>query len=353
MLFSAGFRWFGRCAVLFAGVSVSASIGASIGANAESNAGANGRPELGLPIRCEVGRTCWITNYVDLDPGKGVRDHSCAAFGYDGHKGTDFAIRDLKAMADGVVVIASAPGTVRGVRDGMEDVDVNVIGRQSINGRECGNGIVIAHGQGWETQYCHLRKGSISVKAGQVVGRGDPLGMVGHSGLAEFPHVHLSVRHKKTVIDPFNGNSPAEGCGKGKRTLWQANAANKINLSPSVIFNAGFAAKAPRDGAVRRGLFKDKVLSRSAPALVMWAELYWPLKGDRLLIRIFDPDGKLMFEHQNKVGKTQARWFAFAGKKRKSLFWPPGEYRGEVSLFRNSGTGEILTTKEIRRVTIK
>jgi hypothetical protein len=33
--------------------------------------------EFRLPINCEIGRTCEIQNYVDLDPSGGVRDYQC------------------------------------------------------------------------------------------------------------------------------------------------------------------------------------------------------------------------------------------------------------------------------------
>jgi len=309
--------------------------------------------ELGLPLQCELGKTCWVVNLVDLDPGKGVRDHACTAFSYDGHKGTDFAIRDLKAMEAGVPVIAAAPGTVKGVRDGMVDVDVSERGKQSVSGRECGNGIVISHEQGWETQYCHLKKGSVSVRQGDVVSRGQQLGLVGHSGLAQFPHVHLSVRHEKKVIDPFITASPGGACGDGNEPLWQAGLTAQLAAPPSAIFNAGFAAKAPRQKAVRAGLYKDKVLSRQAPALVLWADVYWPLAGDQLKMRIFGPNDEMIFNYISEVPKNKARRLFFAGKKRKSLFWPAGEYRGEITLVRRDTSGPGLTTRHVRRVTLK
>ena len=85
-------------------------------------------PELGLPIRCFLGKDCWMVNLVDVFPGTGKRDYACGARTYDGHKGVDIAIRDLKVMQKGVDVLASAPGVVRSVRDGMKDVDVTIAG---------------------------------------------------------------------------------------------------------------------------------------------------------------------------------------------------------------------------------
>src|SRR5262249_35663984 len=48
--------------------------------------------ELGLPIDCEVGRSCVIQNYVDHDPSPNARDYQCGTLTYDGHNGTDFRL---------------------------------------------------------------------------------------------------------------------------------------------------------------------------------------------------------------------------------------------------------------------
>ena len=109
-----------------------------------------------------------MPRYVDLDPGPGFKDYMCGTrLGEDGHSGTDFAIPSLAAMRAGVPVLAAADGRVRNIRDGMEDVSVAVIGQAAIEGRNCGNGLAIQHGDGWETQYCHLRKGSVAVQPGE------------------------------------------------------------------------------------------------------------------------------------------------------------------------------------------
>ncbi len=58
--------------------------------------------------------------------------------------------------------------------------------------RECGNGVVIAHAGGWETQYCHMAQGGLAVKPDQPVTTGQTLA-VGLSGLTEYPHLHFTV----------------------------------------------------------------------------------------------------------------------------------------------------------------
>ena len=93
----------------------------------------------------------------------------CGPLTYDGHKGTDFAIRDPLANPNGVNVIASAAGTIKALRDEVSDIAYTPAHASELDGKECGNGVVIAHDQGWETQYCHLKQGSISVKVDDTV----------------------------------------------------------------------------------------------------------------------------------------------------------------------------------------
>src|SRR5215510_1811152 len=88
-----------------------------------------------------------------------------------------------------------------------------------IEGRECGNGVIIDHGDGFETQYCHMAQNSIRVKPGERVKAGQPLGRVGISGKADFPHLHFTVRRRGAVVDPF-GDSPSAGACATGTSLW-------------------------------------------------------------------------------------------------------------------------------------
>ena len=149
--------------------------------------------ELRLPINCEIGVTCEVQNYVDLDPSSQARDYQCGSRTYDGHKGMDFRLPSLRAQRAGVNVLAAAPGRVLRVRDGVPDMSVRERGIGAVNGRECGNGVVVDHGEGWSTQYCHMAQGSLLVKPGDKVEASQPLGRVGLSGMTEYPHLHFAV----------------------------------------------------------------------------------------------------------------------------------------------------------------
>ncbi len=303
-------------------------------------------PRLSLPIRCVPGRDCWLVNHVDLDSGPGVIDYACANRSYDGHKGIDIAIRDLVAMKNGVDVLAAAGGVVKGARDGMADVDVAIAGLASVKGRECGSGLVIAHGGGWETQYCHMRRGSVAAKPGDAIARGQKLGLVGHSGKAQFPHVHMSVRRNSQVVGPFAGLGRRRKCGLGPAPLWTDKALAALSIEGTALFNAGFASGALKAKMARSGLMAAKRMPRRATALVLWVDMYWPNAGDDIRFRITGPDGRVLLEKAMKVKKTQARRFVFVGMKRKASLWPPGVYRGEIALSRK-GAWLLSATRQV------
>jgi hypothetical protein len=57
-----------------------------------------------------------------------------------------------------------------------------------------GNYVVIDHGGGEFSLLAHLRRGSVSVKPGDRVARGQPVERVGSSGSSMFPHLHYELR---------------------------------------------------------------------------------------------------------------------------------------------------------------
>ncbi len=277
------------------------------------------------PIACDIVSDCHIQQYVDRDPGPGWRDFTCGGLAYDGHTGTDFALPSLARMAAGVDVLASASGTVVALRDGM--ADGALVAGGSVDGTECGNGVVIRHAGGWETQYCHLRQGSVVVTKGQAVKAGDVLGLVGMSGAAEFPHVHLSVRRNGAVVDPF---APADlaTCGAGGDTLW----ADAVAYEPGGLIALGFATAVPDYAAIKAGTAGADTIAPDAPALVLWAHGYGARPGDVIRLVIEGPNQR-WFDTDVTLDKPQAQYFRAAGRKASGL--PPGTWRGIATLVRN------------------
>ena len=206
-----------------------------------------------------------MQNFFDHDAGPDRRDYACGRLSYDGHSGTDFRVADVPAMMRGVTVVAAAPGTVKGVRDGMADINLAEIGREALKGKDAGNGVVIDHGDGWETQYSHLRKGSVLVRRGQTVEAGTPLGLIGMSGAAEFPHVDFSVRHQGQEIDPFTGTADPTACGETGQTLWRGEVLAGLKYQPTGGLVSGFASDRPSRIRPGRALMPKRRLRTRRP----------------------------------------------------------------------------------------
>jgi len=65
-----------------------------------------------------------------------------------------------------------------------------------------GNAVFIDHGYGLYTTYLHLSK--IDVKVGDVLERGQQLGLAGATGRVTGPHLHWGVRFLDNRLDPFS-----------------------------------------------------------------------------------------------------------------------------------------------------
>ncbi len=318
-------------------------------------------PELTLPIDCAIGTDCWVVNYVDRDPSEGTRDYTCQYRTYDGHKGTDFVIADMAAMRAGVDVLASAPGVVRALRNNMADVNIKKIGRKAVKGRECGNGVLLAHDDGWETQYCHMRRGSISVRVGDRVQQGDALGLVGLSGFTQMPHSHISVRHNGVVVDPFSYTgtdlektrceSPAQSVQHDD--LWRDDIARAIGPPQSTIYLSGFSDGVPNAESIRDGNHGIEVLAGNAKALVFWADMFWVEPTDKITLSIRLPDGSMFVSNTASPPRIQARRFIFVGKKNTGKLWPPGQYLGTAEIKRSAKDGSIRTITTSRTLQVQ
>lgn len=341
--------------ILAAGLVVGLAAGLVVGlvvGLAPGGASAQSPPlQLDLPLDCIPGETCWIVHYVDVDTTSGASDYRCGGMTYNGHKGTDIAIRDLAEMNKGVPVFAAAAGTVIGSRDGMRDVDVREIGGpKALKGKDCGNGVHIRNTGGWTTQYCHMRLGSIMVRTGDRIKAGQQLGLVGLSGRTNFPHLHLTVRHDKKIVDPFKGISGADECALGRAPLWKPEVLRRLGYRPVHLFSAGIMGAKPTKRELVNGGYGKTVLSKDSPALVLWVGTFWPRSGDRLTFTITDAQGRRILKYEKTVTKKRPRAFYFTGRKRKGAYWPVGKYVGEVRLVRENGIDgreEYSITREI------
>ena len=126
------------------------------------------------------------------DDGKFMRD--------SGDNNVDYPTYDvpLLAVADGVV-IAVKDGIVENVPgDGEFAVKID---RDTV----AGNFVMMNIGGGANAVYAHLIPGSVAVKVGDRVSKGDEIGRLGNSGNSDAPHLHFHLETVTGLARPLAG----------------------------------------------------------------------------------------------------------------------------------------------------
>lgn len=135
-------------------------------------------------------------------------------FCYDQHEGTDFMMAggEITMNLGSLDVVAAAPGFVSRTGDGNYDrCRADLINRTiNCDGRlgddHPANFVEILQDDGLVARYYHLQSESLTVRNGQRVKCGTPLGKVGSSGKSSAPHLHFELRQGRRdgpVIDPY------------------------------------------------------------------------------------------------------------------------------------------------------
>jgi len=106
------------------------------------------------------------------------------------HNGIDLIKKGI--LPDGVLAIED--GVVMSIRTTVTGKTIGVT--------ECGNYIFITHVNGYVSQYNHLEYGSILVKAGDKVVRGQHIATSGTTGRSTGIHLHLGLLKDGVYINP-------------------------------------------------------------------------------------------------------------------------------------------------------
>lgn len=111
--------------------------------------------------------------------------------------------RDILAVAGGTVVAAvndcaEADGRLRQPGESGEDFQKRIVVEQNkllAQGPTTALGcyVVIRHGGDEHSHAVHLKPGSVRVRPGDAVKRGQPIGQLGHSGNSTEPHLHFQL----------------------------------------------------------------------------------------------------------------------------------------------------------------
>ena len=295
-----------------------------------------------FPAECRPGEACLIQKLFDHDPGPGRSDYRCGLLTTDGHDGIDIRLRTMAAMRSGVAVVAARAGTVLRTRDG--EADAGLGGPDRAGGKDAGNAVVIDHGDGWETQYSHLRQGSVRVRPGQVVKGGEVLGLIGLSGNSEFPHLHFTVRHGGVAVDPFVGLEPFAGCGTGTAyaSLWSRSLAAQLAYAPAGVISAGLSSEIPPSPVTMRD--PPPALAGTHAPLILWVDAFGARRGDRQEFSIIGPRGEAVHTQVIDVDKGGLSWFAYSGKRPSAAGWIKGRYVGRYRIVRAGAVAAEVET---------
>ena len=244
-------------------------------------------------------------------------------------KVSDFRLPSLRAQHAGVNVLAAASGRVLRVRDGVPDISVRDHEVGAVNGRECGNGVVIDHGEGWSTQYCHMAQRSLLVKPGDKVEASQPLGRVGLSGMTEYPHLHFAVTFQGKLVEPFAFGASEGSCGGG-RSLWQPSLQSALAYKPRAVLNVGFANGEVKMQAIEAG---DVPAPTLETPLVAYVRAIGTKAGDIQKLQVVTPDGRILVERSTEpLNRDKAQVMMFVGKKPPAGGWPRGVYRATYTI---------------------
>ena len=101
---------------------------------------------------------------------------------------------EILAVADGIVASTKdgIPQNIPGLTSRAVPITLETIG---------GNNVILDLGGGHFAFYAHMQPGSLRVKKGDHVHRGEVLGLVGNSGNATGPHLHFHISNSNSALE--------------------------------------------------------------------------------------------------------------------------------------------------------
>lgn len=109
----------------------------------------------------------------------------------DHHNGIDLI--DKTSKYD--YIIAYDDGVVVDIRDTIKSFDEK---------NAAGNYIEIKHDEDLSTRYHHIAYGTIRVRVGDIVKKGDILGYIGGTGYVTGAHLHFAIKKNGQFVNPIN-----------------------------------------------------------------------------------------------------------------------------------------------------
>lgn len=140
-------------------------------------------------------------------------------------------------------IIAVADGVVEAVQTCVKGIDTQVY--------TAGNYVKIKHDEIHSTRYLHMKYGSISLKVGDKVKKGQIIGFMGTTGYSTGNHLHFEVWKNGTRVDPTPYLKGTETFGKNDNDNHDDNdnddsdlrKGDKVTLKNAPLYGASTSTK--------------------------------------------------------------------------------------------------------------
>ncbi len=287
--------------------------------------------KFNTPIQCKIGEDCFLLNQLEKV--------GCGQLPFSTKDGVMFIAKHDALVRDGIKILASQNGKVKAVRSNVDDQD-----KSTVSIAPCGNGIIVTHANGYETQYCYLHKDTIKLKKGDKVKEGQELGLMGMSGNINYPAMLFTLKRKNKHIDPFTNNHKSEDCVYNHdKSLWNPETIKTMIHSETIITNYGFTTEEPEIAKARNGDYNTMTIAGNTNIIGYFIDLIGVYEGDLIIIEMLSPDGYKIVSYQKKFVDFNPRAFAHIVYKNQSQKLNEGEYKISFKLLRQ---GSIIIEKQ-------
>ncbi len=265
--------------------------------------------ELLFPLDCQLGTNCWLSSLPRHYFKDRQLDFRCGPLTKNNNLGTEFIIKDMQQMMEGVDVIAPISGQVTAKQDGHEDT-------LSLGSDSCGNMITIAN-EHLIVTFCHLKNTSVRLSKGDKVNAGEVVGQVGSSGYVDHPKLFMKLEMiadddgKVRDLDPFYGRQL--DCGLPPESLWDKGDFMDFNARAGIVFNYGFAFDNITAHIITNGEHKKNIPANPG-TFIAFVEMLSVNKGDIVNISITDSSGSVIASRKHEFGKFQTRYLLYVEK---------------------------------------
>jgi hypothetical protein len=121
-------------------------------------------------------------------------------FGEDGKLARNSGAKNSDFYDYGQELFAVADGKVADTRDSIPENTPGSLAVPIDLGTIAGNYVVLDLGSGLFAGYAHLQPGSLRVRKGDRVHRGDVIGLLGNSGNSDAPHLHYQLMDAPSIL---------------------------------------------------------------------------------------------------------------------------------------------------------